>query len=249
MPRDALALFANDCHEGSHTTSRMVSTIQSRLLPVKPAPKRHEDFLPVNQWTRKEFRRACVEHTNAQRGETNSSATSARGKGKCGHSRKGSNQDNKTSHFYLENLDGVPVLEEQIMEMSRKAHMLWRTLDSDGMAPPTFGQISMRAWEYYSSTMLADEAHDFLLLCNDSEWKLREWSTRSYPSWHRNRFNKDADKEPKRVSPFFYIPWHTTVIMNMLRLGLRLHPSWQQCKNGGTAHRKQRQQKRWYGHR
>ena len=139
-----------------------------------------------------------MEHTNAQRGETNGSATSARGKGKRRRPRKGSDQDNKTSHFYLENSDGMPVSEEQITEMSHKARMLWRTLNSDGMAPPTFGQISMRAWEYYSSTMLTDKAHDFLLLCDDGKWKLREWSTRSYPSWHHNRFNKDTDKELKK---------------------------------------------------
>ena len=89
----------------------------------------------------------------------------------------------------------MPVSEEQIVEMSHKARMLWRTLNSNGMALPTFGQISMRAWEYYSSMMLADKALEFLLLCDDGEWKLREWSTRSYPSWHRNRLNKDTDNE------------------------------------------------------
>ena len=99
----------------------MVSTIQSGILPVKPAPTKREDFPPVNQWTRKEFRRASVVHTNAQREETDGDATSTRGKGKRGHPRKGSDQDNKTSHFYLENADGVLVSEEQITEMSRKA--------------------------------------------------------------------------------------------------------------------------------
>ncbi|KAH9170881.1 hypothetical protein EDB89DRAFT_2071341 [Lactarius sanguifluus] len=60
----------------------------------------------------------------------------------------------------------------------------------------------MKAWEYYSRMMLADEAHDFLLLCDDGEWKLWEWSTRSYPSWHRNRFavTKDATKTPEKGS-------------------------------------------------
>lgn len=43
--------------------------------------------------------------------------------------------------------------------------------------------------------ILSDKTFGFLLLCDDGEWKLREWSTRSYPSWHRNRFNKDADAD------------------------------------------------------
>ncbi|KAF8256557.1 hypothetical protein EI94DRAFT_1821972 [Lactarius quietus] len=77
--------------------------------------------------------------------------------------------------------------------MSRKVRMLWRTLDEDGMAPQTFGQISMKAWEYFSAIMLADKSFEFLLLWDDGEWKLREWSMQSYPSWHHNRFNKDAD--------------------------------------------------------
>ena len=188
----------------------MVSTTQSGTLPVRPAPKKREDALLVHHWTRKEFRRECVVQTNAQRGETDSNATSARGKGRCGRPRKGSDQVNKTSHFYLENADGVPVSEEQITDMSRKARMLWRSLDSDGMAPPTFGQISMRAWQYYSSMMLADENLDFLLLCDDGEWKLREWSTRLYPSWHRNRSNKDADDELKKGgSVLLYTPTYS----------------------------------------
>ena len=132
-------------------------------------------------------------HTNTQRGETDGDTTAVHGKGKHRRRRKGSDPDCKTSHFYLENSDRVPVSEEQITEMSRKARMLWRTLDYDGMAPQTFGQISMRAWEYFSSMMLAEEAFDFLLLCDNGEWKLREWSTRSYPLWHCNRLSKDTD--------------------------------------------------------
>jgi hypothetical protein len=46
---------------------------------------------------------------------------------------------------------------------------MWRVLHEDGMAPVTSGQISMRAWEYYSTLMLADKAYNFLLLCN--KWK------------------------------------------------------------------------------
>jgi hypothetical protein len=71
--------------------------------------------------------------------------------------------------------------------------MIWRTLDEDGMAPVTFGQISLKVWEYFSHTILADEAFEYLLFCDDREWKLREWCMRSYPSWHCNRFNLTDD--------------------------------------------------------
>ena len=86
-----------------------------------------------------------MSHANAQRGETDGNATSTCGNGKRRRPHKGSNKDNKPTHFYLENTDGVPVSEEQITEMSCKARMLWRMLDSDGMAPQSFGQILMRA--------------------------------------------------------------------------------------------------------
>ena len=43
--------------------------------------------------------------------------------------------------------------------------------------------------------MLTDEAFDFLLLCDNGKWKLREWSMRSNPLWHCNRFTKDTDNE------------------------------------------------------
>ena len=211
--------------------------IRSGPFPVRPAPKKREDFIAVNHWTRKEFRHACVVHTNAQRGETNGSATSTQCKGKHGCPRKGSDTDNKTSHFYLEDADGVPVSEEQIAEMSRKARMLWRALNIDSMALPTFGQILMLAWEYYSLTMLTDEVLNFLLLCDDGKWKLREWSTRSYPSWHRNRLTKDADSKLTKGESII-MNWYIKFIMNMPRSGPQLHPTQQRCKNERSVHRK-----------
>ena len=63
--------------------------------------------------------------------------------------------------------------------------------------PQTFGQISGKAWEYFSQMLLVDKIHKFLLLCNNGEWKLREWCMQSYPSWHHHRFaldNKDVVK-------------------------------------------------------
>ena len=121
MPRDSLALFANDYHEGGLTTNHTVHTVQSGNLPARPPPKKRKDVLSVHHWTRKEFKSACVAQANSQRGETDGDATSACGNGKRGRPRKGSDKDNKPTHFYLEDADGKPVSEEQIMEMSRKA--------------------------------------------------------------------------------------------------------------------------------
>ncbi|KAI9433542.1 hypothetical protein H4582DRAFT_2060944 [Lactarius indigo] len=193
-----------------NTTGSRGSGIRSGLrtgtVPAKPAPRKRMDFSMVIQWTKKEFRHAMAKISNARRGEMDGSATSVRKKRKPGRPRKGSNDndnDHVTPHFYLENEDGTPVDEDQIADMSRKARMLWATLNEEGLAPATFGHITDTAWEYYLRMMLADEAHDFLLLCDDGEWKLWEWSTRSYPSWHRNRNpgSKDgATKTPAKGS-------------------------------------------------
>jgi hypothetical protein len=203
FPRESLALFANGYCEGSQSTSRVLTTIRAGNLPAIPARKNRCDFPNVHLWTRKEFRCKITAQKRAQQGDTDGNAISAPQKRKPGRPRKASIADNNnddedllTGHFYLESADGIPVSDEEITEMSRKARMLWRTLHEDGLAPSTFGKISMKAWEYFASMILSDKAFEFLLLCDDSEWKLREWSTRSYPSWHHNRFNKDADDDP-----------------------------------------------------
>ncbi|KAH9007985.1 hypothetical protein EDB85DRAFT_2165047 [Lactarius pseudohatsudake] len=202
--RGAIELFAKEYHEstsGIHING-VLASLRTGTVPAKPALRKHMDVPMVVQWTRKDFRRVSATKGNTNRGETDGNATSMRQKGKCGRPRKDSNDDGHATHHYLENEDGTPVSADIVAEMSHKARMLWATLDEDGMAPATFGGISMKAWEYFSRMMLADEAHDFLLLCDVGEWKLWEWSTRSYPSWHRNRFAvpKDATKTPEKGS-------------------------------------------------
>ena len=192
---------------GNHHTGHVLNTLRAGSLPAKQPLHKRTDFQAVSQWTRKDYRRAEA-RGNAQQGETDGNATTARSKGKRGRPRKGSDDETSKSHLYLENADGTLVDSDQIADMSRKARMLWRTLDEDGLAPPTFGQMMPKAFEYFSRMMLADEAHNFLLLCDDGEWKLREWSTRLYPSWHRNRIDqseaeKDAEGNGKKGVLFF----------------------------------------------
>jgi hypothetical protein len=198
MPyRETMALFANEYHEGTGpSTGRISSVIRAGNLPAKQRLRKCRDLLQILQWTQKDFRRAAVVQSNAQRGETNGNATTVRQKAKCGHPCKDSDNKSKKPHTYLENANGTLVSMEQIVEMSHEVCMIWQTLDEDGMAPIMFSQISLKAWEYYSHTILADKAFEFLLFCDDREWKLREWSMRSYPSWHCNQFNQTEDNVP-----------------------------------------------------
>ena len=88
-------------------------------------------------------------------------------KAKCGQPHNGTDDNNsQKTHFYLENTDSTLVLGSESGKMSCKAHMLWRTLNGEGMAT-NFGQISGKAWEYFSQMLLVDKIHKFLLLCNN----------------------------------------------------------------------------------
>ena len=194
-----MAMFANEYHEGSHGTGRIINTIRAGLLPDKPASWQCAKYPHIKPWMKKEYHAAVNALTNTQWGATDGDAATVQKKGKRGHPWKKTDDDledtdNTPTHFYLQNPDGMPISSKEIAEMSQKARMLWRMLDEDNMAPPTFGQISLKAWEFFSLTMLTDEAHEFLLLCSN-----REWFTRSYPSWHHNRFNQ-KDKDDDRAS-------------------------------------------------
>ncbi|KAH8979543.1 hypothetical protein EDB92DRAFT_2107530 [Lactarius akahatsu] len=207
--KEALGLFAKDYHNRQGGTSGVFLNITPEILdlPPKQALRIRTDNTGVVYWLRKEYHRAAQKQN---RGETDGNATSVQAKRKPGHPpRDSEDEEDHSAHFYLENQDGTPVDKSVIAEMSRKARMLWRTLDKNGLAPETFGKISAKAWDYFSRTILADKAHEFLLLCVDGEWKLREWSTKSYPSWYRNRHlpvktekdSTDLDEDHDRDDP------------------------------------------------
>ncbi|KAH9063603.1 hypothetical protein EDB87DRAFT_1681257 [Lactarius vividus] len=185
--KEALGLFTKDYHNRQGGANGGILSITPEILDLPPrqALRIQTDNPGVVYWLRKEYRRAAQKQN---RGETDGNATSVQAKRKPGcPPRDSEDKEDHSAHFYLENQDGTPIDKSVITEMSRKARMLWRTLDKSGLALETFGKIENRAWDYFSRTILADKAHDFLLLCDDGEWKLREWSTKSYPSWYRNR--------------------------------------------------------------
>jgi len=87
---------------------------------------------------------------NANKGTTDGNATTCQKKRKPGHPPREANleEDNwPSTHFYLVNEDGTPVLEDNIAEMSCKARMIWTSLDNKGLALESFSQISLKAWE------------------------------------------------------------------------------------------------------
>ncbi|KAI9436142.1 hypothetical protein BJY52DRAFT_1197170 [Lactarius psammicola] len=179
--KEALHLFAKEYHDNKNTSDGGFLSISSEILPPKQALKLRTDNTALNYWVKRKRGRPP---------------------------RESDDDEDHSAHFYLENQDGTPVDKSAVAEMSRKARMLWRTLDKNGLAPETFGKISKNAWDYFSRTMLTDKAHEFLLLCDDGEWKLREWSTKSYPSWYRNKHlppkmeknSTDTDKDQTKCN-------------------------------------------------
>ncbi|KAH9021188.1 hypothetical protein EDB85DRAFT_1895799 [Lactarius pseudohatsudake] len=169
-----------------------------KLQETLTSKTKENDHLNVEVKTLKEalglFAKDYHNRQGGTSGETDGNATSVQAKRKPGRPpRDSEDEEDHSAHFYLENQDGTPVDKSVIAEMSRKVQMLWRTLDKNGLAPETFGKISVKAWDYFSRMILADKAHEFLLLC-------------SYPSWYRNRHlpvktEKDSTDSVKDSDP------------------------------------------------
>ncbi|KAI9445310.1 hypothetical protein H4582DRAFT_908008 [Lactarius indigo] len=102
----------------------------------------------------------------------------------------GDDEDSMSEYFYLENEDGTTVSKEVISRMNEKAQAIWEALDERGLAPTTFDNISEIAWDFYARIMLNDPEFFFLQLCDDGQWKLKEWSNSAYSSWYDNRQKK-----------------------------------------------------------
>ncbi|KAM6491889.1 hypothetical protein JOM56_012527 [Amanita muscaria] len=71
--------------------------------------------------------------------------------------------------------------------MSQKARRIWIALKKAAEAPATWGQISTDLHEYYVREM-----------CDDGEWKLLEWTRKSYSSW--TLWNGHQEKKLKKPS-------------------------------------------------
>ena len=103
--------------------------------------------------------------------------------------------DNSKSNGFLHNADGTWVSKGSLRYLSEKARRAWMSLVAKHMAPPTFMQITTPAWDYYARTILNDPKLEFLLLCDDAEWKLKMWSVKAYSCWTGNRGLRE--KKPK----------------------------------------------------
>lgn len=178
--------FASEYHE---MKERCPNGKGRRTLPfarVGPLPKllTPEEKPGVVYWSKEVFLNTPK---GQPKGETDGNATTIEQKNKPGRPPKSTDDDDipadKHKHRYLEREDGTPIRVIDLRLLGQKARENWMTLISYGYAPKTWGQISGVAWEFYARAMLNETGLEFLRLCDDGQWKLREWTTLNYSGW------------------------------------------------------------------
>ncbi|KAH9025351.1 hypothetical protein EDB83DRAFT_2526801 [Lactarius deliciosus] len=152
--------------------------------PPNPTLQVQEDHPDVFYWDIHEFRIEARHRAKQEnKGETNGEANLVITKRKCGCPPKSATTGTNHCHFYLEYHDGTLVSREDLTLLSQKARMIWWELDDIGLTPPTFGQMTKIAWDFFWRCMVAYPEFQFLLLCKGGEWKLRQWPIKSYSGW------------------------------------------------------------------
>ena len=178
------------------------------LVGLRPWPEiaARDEKPDVVFWLRDVYLRSLAAQP---RGETDGDATAVATKNRAGRPKKSTNSDNPGiqgethKHMYLEREDGTPISISELRALSQKAHTLWQSLHVSGYAPRTWGKITSVAWEYYAHSILNTPGLEFLHLCDDGRWKLKEWTQLSYSPWaKRNRVREGRPKkEPEEDNP------------------------------------------------
>ena len=125
-------------------------------------------------------------YCKASTGETDGLATQQKRRG-----RRRKSECNEDRYPYLENADGSPIPQETIVKVGQKARRLWQGMNTAGLAPPSWGKASEKAYKYFNSEMLNEPRFEFFRYC-EGNWKITRWATRAYASWARNHF-KSSD--------------------------------------------------------
>ncbi|KAF8259730.1 hypothetical protein EI94DRAFT_1834286 [Lactarius quietus] len=191
--------FAQEYHtmklggsDGAHPTLMLAGVLPyPEMLP-------HEEKLKVVHWIKDGF----THWLSAQpKGDTDANATIIATKAKAGRPRKSTDEDFVESsgpkHAYLEREDGTPISADERRLLSQKVHAVWASLIKYKLAPKTWGKLSSIGWEYYARTMLNIRGLEFLQPCDDSQWKLKEWSQQHYSGWALNNGIREA-RPPKK---------------------------------------------------
>ena len=145
---------------GQNTTdlaSTTLATSQDLPLPLDP-----KDYCQIRFWTAKSFEVYC----KALTGETDGLVTQQK---RCGQWWK--SKCNEDRYPYLENADGSPIPQETIVKVGQKAQRLWQGMNTAGLALPSWGKASKKAYKYFNSEMLNEPGFEFFRYC-EGNWKI-----------------------------------------------------------------------------
>ncbi|KAH9009745.1 hypothetical protein EDB83DRAFT_2583229 [Lactarius deliciosus] len=184
----AIDRFARDYHTLKDAGGGDVGgvTFLTDLGPM-PAPWKRNESPEVTIWIKREFVLAAAK-AKAQKGESSGDPSDAtKTKGKAGRPSKKAEEKEGHKFIFLQRRDGTMISVETLRKMSEKARLVWDFLLEKKMATPQFCKLGWSARDLYTRAMLTDPEFNFLLLCDDATWKLREWSIQNYPGWAGNR--------------------------------------------------------------
>ncbi|KAH9014945.1 hypothetical protein EDB85DRAFT_1898963 [Lactarius pseudohatsudake] len=182
MHRMTIEQFASEYHELKAATGNGPKPLT--LVGVLPFPKiKTREVCPeIVQWNRDVYLCSAAKAKAQKRGETDGNAITV--------TKKTADEDNEDleshKHFYLENLDGTLISTVSLRKLSSKARSVWFSLADHNEAPPTWGNVSDIAGEYFYRRVLNEPGLEFLRYCDNGLWKLREWAQQSYSGWAKN---------------------------------------------------------------
>ncbi|KAH9018307.1 hypothetical protein EDB84DRAFT_1442501 [Lactarius hengduanensis] len=117
----------------------------------------------------------------AHKGESSGDSPDvAKAKPKVGRPSKKDQEDADHKYLYLQGHDGVKISTEKVSKMSVKAQVGLGLSPQQEDGPPSVRQDGV-------AHLGPTPEFDFLLLCDDATWKLREWTIQNYSSWAGNR--------------------------------------------------------------
>jgi hypothetical protein len=166
--------------EAANRTTSILGCVLPNNLYLFPQPSR-ENFPKVTNWTLRESKQmkqiqdAGVHQTLLRKRTTDLSEVRA-------------------SMSYIQDADGMPISEGRSRAITARLKKILGHLESLGLAPPSWGRVSLPAAEYFYAEMYRDFPE--LGYCDEPRhWKAEHLVTDNYSGFYRNIRNAAAKKK------------------------------------------------------
>lgn len=158
---------------------RVPRSESTRLPAFKdiPPPLHQKNYQKVTFWSEKSYE----EYMKRDDGDTDGFATKKPRRGRPSNTLE--DDDEKSAYPYLEDDSGVPVDRQRLTKFGDRARKVFNSLKHADLAPASWGQLGLDAYEYFKIEMVS-EFREFRLC--EGFWKLDRWAARAYASWIQN---------------------------------------------------------------